>query len=706
MEWPDLMEMISNHSAVVIWKLDTLKWPHVTWPDAGDQVTWSEFRELFQEEQASLDAACVAALSGPIRFNLVASNGNAMLLPHLAPLKHLEQILGGRTMLALHDGDLDAAWTNWMAATRLVTAWEPEPVEISELVRFAQTKLAFKVTWQALQVDGWQDERLARLQAEWEAVDFFTNLPETAAFKRAADAASYERGRHGNGRDRPLSDRSRPPLIEFVKNALRSPWAIWSEMGYRWREAEYARGGQYEEERDLLLDDQKREIELRNAVRAQNWSQMRELPGVTNRTVFQTKYFSGIRSQLAMREIGMAFQRSGGGFLGRAAEAEAERRILIVGLALERYRGKHGAYPQALAALAPEFIKAVPADFMDGQPLRHRLNDGGHYLLYSVGLDCADNGGELTKAERPTPADFRSGGLGALPKGDIVWPFPASTTTVEALRRQQLAVIQNKADQVELDQAKAQWKHAANHQADVDKVLASPVSIPPDVDYHGRPLSEVLRNVSAANTNPLTLRDLLTLKQVITGGEPEVVTFELPISYDALKRAGEIYLLIDTNNDDSDEGCVVQHMNCNRADNGDCLLVWDTIYESPGKHALRAGLETHGQFPKDGAIEGPPLAFVITNLCQFSITSAHFDPRLGAAFQLKLPELNGRFVLQCQRTNGMVLRTLNGMTTNGIVSVRWDLKDEKGRRIDDDSFNAAWTITLPGSGRTQNLRGP
>jgi hypothetical protein len=706
-EWPNLTETIGNDTMIVVWKQDTLKWPHAIWPDAGDQVTWDEFRELFKENQAALDAACQAAMSGPIRFNLEASHGNYMLLRHLAPLKSLTQALGSRTMLALHDGNQDAAWTNLMAETRLVTAWEPEPAEVSHLVRFSMTKLVFDATWQALQANAWPEERLARLQAEWEGIDFFRNLSEVGEFKLASDAADYDFDRRQNSGPRQPVERTRPTFIEFIQSSIRSPWNVWSEMRYSWNQAHYSHGGQYEEERDLLLYDRDREIELRNAVQAPIWAQMCELPGVTNRVPFHTKYYSRTQSRRASSEMSKAFGRAGGGFLGHAAQAEAQRRILIVALALERYRSKHGAHPQTLVALAPEFLKTVPVDFMDGKPLRYQLNGDGQYLLYSVGLDCTDDGGKMMKEEeRPSLAGLRSGGLGALPKRDIVWPFPASTTTAIALRRQQSAVIQKKADDAELAQAEAQWKHADNHQADVEKLLAAPVSNLPDINYHGQPLSESLRNANTAGTNQLTLRDMFTLKQVITGDDPERVTLELPISYDALKRVGEIYLLIDTNNDDSDEGCAVQQMNCNRADNGDCLLVWDTIYESPGKHALRAGLEVHGGLPDNETVVGPPLPFVVGNLCQFSISSAHFDPRLGAAFRLKLPEMNGQFVLKCQTTDGALLKTITGATTNGIVSVWWDLVDDQGRRLDDHFFNSAWTITLPDSGRTQNLKGP
>lgn len=119
---------------------------------------------MLKERRAKLDAACAAALSGPIRFDLNAGAGNAMLLTHLPALKGLVQLLGARAVVGLHDGDNGSAWTNLLAATRLVTAWDPEPVETSHLVRFTCATIAFNATWQALQADGWSDARLAQLR--------------------------------------------------------------------------------------------------------------------------------------------------------------------------------------------------------------------------------------------------------------------------------------------------------------------------------------------------------------------------------------------------------------------------------------------------------------------------------------------------------------------------------------------------------------
>ena len=41
----------------------------------------------------------------------------------------------------------------------------------------------------------------------------------------------------------------------------------------------------------------------------------------------------------------------------------------------------------------PEFVPKVPLDPVDGQPLRYRRNADGTFLLYSVGENGKDDGG-------------------------------------------------------------------------------------------------------------------------------------------------------------------------------------------------------------------------------------------------------------------------------------------------------------------------
>lgn len=61
-------------------------------------------------------------------------------------------------------------------------------------------------------------------------------------------------------------------------------------------------------------------------------------------------------------------------------------------------------------------MPAVPVDWMDGQPLRYRLNGDGTYTLWSIGEDLKDDGGDGT--ELPTT----SSKVDFCERRDVVWP--------------------------------------------------------------------------------------------------------------------------------------------------------------------------------------------------------------------------------------------------------------------------------------------
>ena len=103
---------------------------------------------------------------------------------------------------------------------------------------------------------------------------------------------------------------------------------------------------------------------------------------------------------------------------------EARRELTLAAVALERHRRRHGHHPATLSQLVPEFLPAMPVDWMDGKPLRYRLNPDGTYTLWSVGEDFKDDGGDGTEAKPPT--------VGSQPDiwngRDALWPrLPAGT---------------------------------------------------------------------------------------------------------------------------------------------------------------------------------------------------------------------------------------------------------------------------------------
>lgn len=80
---------------------------------------------------------------------------------------------------------------------------------------------------------------------------------------------------------------------------------------------------------------------------------------------------------------------------------EAVRRGTVTMLALERSFLAHGSYPASLEPLVPGFLGMLPVDPWSGEPLRYRLTpgEGVGYVLYSVGPDGTDDGGQRTKRE-------------------------------------------------------------------------------------------------------------------------------------------------------------------------------------------------------------------------------------------------------------------------------------------------------------------
>ncbi len=292
--------------------------------------------------------------------------------------------------------------------------------------------MVFNATWQAAQTNHWPDDQLACLQKQWESVNFLTNLPEIVAFQCACRIAAQNQD---------ANETLHPSITprDFLHDSWSDPLNLWHQFQYQLRQRAYLRWGQYEDEKEALLFYRNREIEMRKAVLAGTWLQMRQLPGVAKDITFQSKYSSRAQTIENLRKLTLIIQKRGISFLGCAAEAEAERRILITALALERYRGKHGYYPNSLTALVPEFLTVVALDFMDGQPLRYRLYSdasSSHFLLYSVGLNCIEDGGKFpTRPKNGEDWQIQPGSVRMF-GSDILWPLPASAPeAVTALQK-------------------------------------------------------------------------------------------------------------------------------------------------------------------------------------------------------------------------------------------------------------------------------
>jgi hypothetical protein len=82
---------------------------------------------------------------------------------------------------------------------------------------------------------------------------------------------------------------------------------------------------------------------------------------------------------------------------------------VLVAIALETYRRKHGAYPATLEELTPGLLPTIPPDRYDGKPLKYRRVGEGSAarpIVYSIGVDRIDDGGRGPKDSRNAPNLF------------------------------------------------------------------------------------------------------------------------------------------------------------------------------------------------------------------------------------------------------------------------------------------------------------
>ncbi len=87
------------------------------------------------------------------------------------------------------------------------------------------------------------------------------------------------------------------------------------------------------------------------------------------------------------------------GKIGNAADrAEQLHRNGLLAAALAAHFADTQKYPDKLAALAPKYLDKLPVDIFSGKPLLYTETKTG-YLFYSVGVNGADDGGQLLSEE-------------------------------------------------------------------------------------------------------------------------------------------------------------------------------------------------------------------------------------------------------------------------------------------------------------------
>ena len=327
------------------------------------------------------------------RFPLEYDKDNpaAILLPHLNALRGCARVLQLCAIAELQNGQSDKALDDVKLMLRLTDSVRAEPFLISHLVRIAILDITMQPVWEGLAGHKWSDAQLAELDRELAKLDFLADyklamrgemvLCQVGIFDYLRHHPEEFLDLYGNGG-------SSPPALVRICRLIPSGWFYQNQL----------RCARPMVEVYFPVADVNRGIISPAATR-------RADAAIEANTNHATPY--NIIERMLLPALGAVAKKF--------AYGQESVDLARVAIALERYRLAHGEFPESLDALAPQFIAKLPHDIINGQPLHyHRTNDG-QFVLYSVGWNETDDGGEVP----PT-----KGGWLNLTKGDWVWQYP------------------------------------------------------------------------------------------------------------------------------------------------------------------------------------------------------------------------------------------------------------------------------------------
>lgn len=309
---------------------------------------------------------------------------------HLAAFHDLEKLLGQRASAELVLNQSQAAFEDTQLAFHLVNYYRQQAPAISERRNLVLT--ALQPLWEGLASRSWDAQQLSALQRQLEQWNLLRDYQD----KVRADALYLA------------------SFVESVIPTSRSPNAV----------------------RFKMPDSDELSIHLARIFYPTGWSLQDQAAIHRYHLGYTRTVGSGeppsLRSQarklifasddpffpvfVVPKVVELAHQAALSYMVSQTMVNEA-----MLACALERYRLAHGAYPESLRELVPDFMSKIPVDLVNGEPLRFHRSAEGRFVLYSIGYDNVDEGG------KPSPRYANGRGIpNAHPdwrQGDWVWKY-------------------------------------------------------------------------------------------------------------------------------------------------------------------------------------------------------------------------------------------------------------------------------------------
>ncbi len=203
----------------------------------------------------------------------------------------------------------------------------------------------------------------------------------------------------------------------------------------------------------------------------------------------------------------------------------------------------------------------------------------------------------------------------------------------------------------------------------------------------------------ALECNPLIAGNPLNLAQIITGQEPDIVTFKVFTNYTFLTNLGSIELWMD-----GGPGPLVQ-MPPQSGEGGEAIISWNTTFDAPGQHFLQARLNCTSidlsLTPRPITVAaGPILVFDSSNAIQFDPYYCDFSGNgatlfaqaaVGTQYSIQLVSPGGEYVYS---TSGTV-------TEEPSINKFWGATNADGSAYTNDWVLAMFSIMPPGASSSE-----
>ncbi|HJT33072.1 MAG TPA: hypothetical protein VJ783_13605 [Pirellulales bacterium] len=337
------------------------------WPDM------SHAEQMVAKYRPALDQFYRASeRGGAVRFPVDFSQGYSTLLEHGVPLNIATIVLANEAALKAYQGDNAGSIRAIRAIFGIVRSFENEPVQISQFVRLAHQGTAIRTIEALLPMLSLSDEEVLELRELMRQVDFGRALQISLLGERAnaVDLLLSDDPRGTLGKD---DDEPQPP-----PNGRR--FARTRDLIFYLRRVRSLMGATH-------LSGATRQAELILVER--------ELEGFFDSDAATTYPWSNF------------FLRNICTMIVHCLKCEAHAMTGDTALAALLYRRETGRPPGQLQDLVPDYMPTVPLDPFDGGPLRFRA-DGQRFVVYSIGPDCADDGGAPFKnLDQPYDIEFR-----------------------------------------------------------------------------------------------------------------------------------------------------------------------------------------------------------------------------------------------------------------------------------------------------------